>query len=355
MRRRSRIGERHRVRPTAPRLLAGVLVSALLWPHPSAARDGIVVKLATLVPNRSVWGNPLREMSAEWKAATEGRVTVRLYPDGVAGDDPDLVRKMRIGQLQAATLTVTGLAEIDPAFALFEIPLFFDSYEEFFHLVAKMEPLFRKRLKSRGFVLLHWAHAGWINLFTTRPVTTVDEFKQLKFFVWAGNDSLVSWWRDNGFRPVPLAATDILTGLQTGMIEALPSTPLAALSLQWFRSTPHMLDLSFAPLIGATVMTERAWNKISPVDQEALLAIARHTEGRFRREIPQQDRVAVAEMEKRGLTVTRVVGTEAEAKWREAAQSFAANMRDALVPSEVFDLALGERELYRRRSEATGA
>ncbi len=342
-------GSRWRDRRRATRFLAWSCLVALLWPQASHARQALVVRLATLVPDRSVWGKPLREMSAEWKAATESRVTVRLYPGGVAGDDPDLVRKMRIGQLQAATLTVTGLAEIDSAFALFEIPLFFDSYEEYFHVLEKMEPLLKERLKSKGFVFLHWGHAGWINLFTTRPVATVAELRQLKLFVWAGNDSMVSWWKDNGFRPVPLAVTDIPTGLQTGLIEALPSTPLAALFLQWFRSTPYMLDLSFAPLVGATVMTDSSWRKISESDQETMLAIARRAGERFRKEIPQQDRVAVTEMEKRGLTVTRVVGTEAEAEWREVAQRFAANMRDAYVPSDVFDLGLRERDRYRQR------
>ena len=131
-------------------------------------------------------------------------------------------------------------------------------------------------------------------------------------FVWAGNDEMVGWWKRSGFRPVPLAATDIVTALQTEMVEAIPSTPSAALALQWFRFTPNMIDLAFAPLVGATVMTEKAWNLISEEDREVVLAATGEAGDRLAQEIPAHDVAAITEMEPRGLTVVPVLGTEAE-------------------------------------------
>lgn len=335
-------------RPRRIRPITVLLLALAAMGSPGRA-DELTVKLATLVPDRSVWGDPLREMGDAWRRETDGRVTLRIYPDGVAGDEPDMVRKMRVGQLHASTLTVGGLVEISPAFTAFEIPLFFASNEELAYVLERTEPHFREKLIERGFVLLHWAQAGWIHLFTTRTVATLDDFKQLDLFVWAGNDQMVTWWKKSGFRPVPLAATDIVTALQTGMVEALPSTPLAALALQWFRFTPNMIDLAFAPLVGATVMTERAWDRISVEDRPRVVAATLAAGRRLEEEIPAQDAAAVVEMKRRGLTVVPVLGTEAEADWNLAAGLFAANMRESFVPDDTFDVVLAARDEYRRR------
>lgn len=323
------------------------------WGRPLNSQSTNNIKLATLVPERSVWGNVLREMGADWKTATGGRVGMTIYPGGVAGDDPDVVRKMRIGQLHAGTLTLTGLTEIDDSFQVFGIPMFFRTYDEYFHVVEALQPELEKRLASKGFIFVHWGHGGWVHLFSTEPVRTIDDLRRLKLFVWAGSDRMVSWWKDNGFRPVPLALPDVVTGLQTGMIEAVPSTPLAALSLQWYRSTPNMLGLGFAPFLGATVMTQRAWNKLSTSDQQAILDVSRRAAARFRDEIPTQDANAVVEMEKRGLTVIRVEDPVLENRWRQEAEKFALNMRDTFVPPEIYDMAVRALSEFRSRQSPT--
>lgn len=328
--------------------IAALLVVGLISAS-AAASTGQVIKLATLVPDRSVWGNPLREMGAAWKEQTAGRISLRIYPDGIAGDDIAMVRKMRIGQLHAATMTIAGLTEIDPAFSVFAIPLFFSTDDELLHVLRKLEPELRRRLEDKGFVLLHWGHGGWLHLFSTKKVKTVDDFKTVKFFVWAGDDRMVRWWKDSGFRPVALAFTDIMPSLQTGVIEALPSTPLAALSLQWFNSAPNMLDLRLAPLVGATVMTSRAWKKISSADQRIVLNTARKAEVKLFNDIPPKDLVALSEMQKRGLAVTVVTGTPMESGWRDLALRFAERMRHSVVPPEILDAALREREAYRNQ------
>jgi TRAP-type C4-dicarboxylate transport system substrate-binding protein len=313
------------------------------------AEQSTTVKLATLVPERSVWGMLLKDLTEEWKTVTDGRVVTRIYPGGVAGDDPDIVRKMRIGQLQAATITVTGLSEIDDAFNVFSIPLFYESYDEYFHVLDSLEPVMRQRLEAKGFVFLHWGHGGWIHLFTTKPVDSVDDLRRLKLFVWAGSDRMVSWWKDNGFRPVPLALTDALPALQTGMIEALPSTPLAALSLQWYRQTPYMLDMGIAPLVGATVITKSAWNKIGPQDQEKILQASKRATETFAVEIPDQDASAITEMKQRGLTVNAPSDPATRQAWTDAAETFAAHFSNAFMPAEIYAMARKARDEFRSR------
>ena len=334
----------------AQTLAAAVLAGALALPAAvPAAPAPTVVKLASLVPDGSVWHKVLQGAGAEWTSATEGRVTLRIYPGGIAGDEPDMVRKMRIGQIQASALTVMGLSSIDDSFMVFAIPTMFESYGELLYVLDQMKPALMQRLEAKGFVLLNWGHAGWVHFFTKRPVDSVEMMRKLKMFVWAGDDRMVQMWKENGFQPVALAATDILTGIQTGMIEAYPTTPLAALSLQWYRSTPYMVEGGLAPLVGGLVITKAAWAKISEPDRTAILAACAKAEDRLEREIPGQDSVAVVEMTKRGLTVTKV-GPQAKAEWEKTAQAFATKMRGSLAPAAMLDLALKSRDAYRNQA-----
>lgn len=332
-----------------------LLITAISATAPAVA---VTVKLASLAPDGSVWDLAIEEMGAEWAEATDGRVRLRVYPGGVAGDESDVVRKMRIGQLHAAALTAGGLTDIDDAFRVFSIPMFFDSYEELYYVMDRMTPELSKRLEDKGYVLLNWAHAGWIHLFSTQPVTSLEQLKTTKLFVGAGDDRAVQWWKNNGYRPVPLATTDILTGLQTGMIEALPSPPLAALLLQWYKRAPNMLDIGLAPLVGATIVQKRVWQSIDEGDRKSLLAAAAVLGETLEREVPGQDAESVAEMEKRGLKVVRVDDPERMKSFRTAAAEFAERVRGDRLPPEILQLAQEARAAYRSEQaagEATAA
>ncbi len=330
-------------------LVAALTLAALTASGPMAAAT---FKLATLVPDGSVWDKALKRMGSDWKSASDGRVVLRIYPGGVAGDESTVLRKMRIGQLDAATLSVIGLSEIDPAFDALSVPLFYDSYEELFFVMERLEPILRQRLEAKGYHLLHWGHAGWVHLFSTKPLKTLDDLRKRKIFVNAGEEEMVRWWKDRGFKPVPLASTDIMTGLQTGLIDVLPTTPLAALSLRYFRLTPNMHELGIAPLIGATIVTRRAWSRLSEADRSAGLKAGKKIDEWLRGEIPDQDRTAVAEMSKRGLTVHPSPDAEA---WEQAAWEFAQSMRGDMVPADVYDLAITERQAFRDQQSAETA
>jgi TRAP-type C4-dicarboxylate transport system substrate-binding protein len=340
-------------RSTVPAVLCAAalaLTVVTLAPAPAAAQPQII-KLATLVPEGSVWDKSMRDMGAQWAAGTQGRVVLRVYPGGVAGDEPDLVRKMRIGQLQAAAVTTAGLANIDPAFNVFNIPMFFTSYPELYATLDKLTPLLKRRLEAKGFVLLAWGHGGWVYFFTKQPVASAEGLRKTKMFVWAGDDQMVALWRQLGFQPVALAATDIMTGLQTGMIDAYPTTPLLGLTLQWYRSTPNLVGMGLAPLVGGLIMTKQAWAKISEPDRARILESCRRLEQRLKVEVPRQDTSAVAEMKKRGLRVNVVSGANVT-EFRRAAEEFANGMKGIRVPPDILGLARRERDAYRQKSGA---
>lgn len=325
-------------------LMAAALVLCALSTNPAS---GEPLKLATLVPEGSIWDKSLREMGDQWRRETEGRVSLRIYAGGVAGSESDILRKMRIGQLHAATLTIVGLEEIDRAFSVLSMPMFYDSYDEFLYVLDGLAPRLEERLEAHGYALLQWAHGGWVRFFSRSPVLGIEDLRRQKIFVTAGADEMVTMWRENGFRPVPLAPTDIMIGFQTGMIDVMVMTPLVALSMQWFRQASYMTETGFAPLTGATIVNLRDWNKIEEGDREIVLRDAAKAEKRQREVIPEQDRIAVDEMSKRGLEVTASVKST---QWHSTAARIAESMRRKMVPQDFYDVAVRLREEYRAKN-----
>ena len=321
-----------------------VLILWLVLPAPAGAQS-VPVKLASIVPTGSVWDKELARLAQEWSQATAGRVTLTVFTGGSQGDEPTVLRKMRLDALQAASLTGVGLAGLDPAFNVFSLPFFFESYDELNAVIDAMTPELRRRVAARGFELLGWGHGGWLQLFSTKPVANLADLKAIKLYTSAGDDRMTQWYKANGFQPRAMAMTDILTGLSTRMIEGLPTPPLAAMAFQWNRHTPYMLEIGLAPVIGATVVSRRAWNKVSAADRPKLLQSAGALDQRLRATVPAQDAFAVLLMRQQGLTVTKANPAE----WRKEAESLYATMRGQIVPADIFDLATRERDRFRQR------
>jgi TRAP-type C4-dicarboxylate transport system substrate-binding protein len=341
-------------RPSLRALLTAVLLVALLGPLAIGA-EAQRIKMATLSPDGSPWDTILKKMGERWSAETGDRVSLTIYPGGVAGDEPDIVRKMKIGQYQAAALSVAGLADIDEYFTVFEVPLFFDTYPEMRSVLESLTPTLSGRLEDKGFTLLGWGYVGWVYFFTAKPVTALEDLQKLKIFTWAGDETMVQWWRRNGFKPVALAATDIMTGLETGLIEAISVPPLYAMQTQYYKQAPYMADLGLAPMIGAIVISKRTFDRMSAADQKAVLAASQEASEKVLDQIPKLDETAIKLMQSQGLEVTAVRDSEYSKQWLEAAARFANDMRGTIVPIPVFDEAVAARDAFRKRSAGEGS
>ncbi|HSL24204.1 MAG TPA: TRAP transporter substrate-binding protein DctP [Vicinamibacterales bacterium] len=323
-----------------PLLVAGAVASV-------PAQQQRVIRIASLAPARSVWDNALQQMRSDWARATEGRVRGTVYPSGQQGDENTVLLKLQSGTIEAAAFTLNGLARIDPAFNVFSIPLFFQSYPELNHVLARLTPSLRERVEKRGYALLHWGHAGWVRFFSTKPVKTLDDLKALKMWTTAGDDEMIAIYQRHGYRPIGLPTTAILTGLTSGMIEAVPTTPTVMLFSQWYGRARYMLDVPVTPFIGATVISLRAWRAIDENDRAAILQAAKTVEARLEREIPKHDDESVQVMRRKGLIVTTTSGDG----WSAEGQRFADAMK-GLVPDDFYAAALRERDAFRRQGAA---
>ena len=347
-----------RKRQRAPFLRFSLLLALLLVAAAAAApagAAGFTIKMATLSPHGSPWDGFFESMGQDWEKGTDGRVSLTIYPGGVAGDEPDILRKMKIGQYHAAALSVSGLADISKDFTVFEIPLFFRSEQEMFHVLGELTPGLRAKLDEKGFVLLGWGYVGQVHFFTNRRARTVEEMQRLKIFTWAGDEAMTNWWRQGGFKPVALAATDIVTGLQTGMIDALAVPPIYAMSVQFFKRAKYFADIPLIPMMGAIVVTKRAWNRVSEADRKVLVEGGRRAENRIFETIPTIEQATIKLMASQGLEVVPIVGTEVEDDWKRIANDFAEDMRGKTVPEAIFDRATAVRDAYRKQQEAEAA
>jgi len=297
------------------------------------------IKIATLAPDGSVWYESLLEMGESWEKATEGAVKIKIYPGGVSGDEVDMVRKMRIGQLNCATITDVGLSAIIPEIAVFQMPMVFSSYEELDYvrdgLASKLEEL----LAAQGFIVLNWGDVGWVRIFSQEPVVYPEDLirQDQKIFVWAGKTESFNAWKAAGFHPVEVAATDIFMSLQTGIVNTFTTTPLVALSYQWFALAKNMCDLAYAPLCGATIITKDKWQEIPQDIRPVLMRAARSGGEKLKKEIRNMDNQAVEVMKQHGLVVHSVPDA-ARRQWAAMSKKYLyPELLNNKVPQSMYD------------------
>jgi TRAP-type C4-dicarboxylate transport system substrate-binding protein len=281
-----------------------------------APAHSLVIKLGTIAPEGSPWHDAILETAQKWKELSGGRVTVRVYPGAVAGDEKDMLRKIRIGQLHATALTSSTLLEIVPDIEAISLPMLVRTDGELDYVIEKLGPEFEARLAKKGFKVLNWSSTGWVYFFTKEPVTTPEDMRKRKLFFWGSDTTYIEVLKNWGFNPVPLGITDLLPALQTGLVDAFPSPPAAAVLFQMFTLAPHMTDLRWQPLPGTTVISMRQWNKIPADLRPALEGVARDVAARLQTRIRELEKQAIAVMIEHGLTV-HPVSPSVEEEWRK--------------------------------------
>ena len=329
-----------------PLLLLMILMTSLLGPVTAHAK--VTLKLATLAPENSTWWKALRQMGDEWSRITDGEVEVKIYAGGVVGNETAMVRKMSIGQLHGGQITNLGLNMYDLAPQVIQTPMLIRTDAELDYVMEAMIPTFEARLQEKGIIALNWGDAGWVHLFTKRPMVAPTEAKDFKIFAFEGDPEAVKLFTGIGFEPVVMPATDVLPSLQSGLITAFPSTRLGSLALQWFALAPNMLDVPWAPLVGATVLTQAGWDAIPEEHRDECRAAARRIGAEMSDTIRQQDVKSVGVMKKYGLTVTEV-DAATRAQWMSKGEETWSTMRGNIVPEEVFDEAKRLVEEYRSK------
>jgi len=279
------------------RLLFIIAAVLLLSPSTRAAD----IKVAIVAPEGSTWTNLLREWDKNLQARSGGRMKLTIYAGGVAGDEKDVIRKMQIGQLHAAGFTGVGLGTIYPAVRLFELPLFFKSYDEVDYVTGKLQKKMEDGFAAKGYVLLGWAEAGFVNIFSNTPIRSQKDMQGIKMWAWEGDPLVKAMYESFKVVPVPLSLVDVLTALQTNMIGAVYAPPLGAIAMQWHGKTKYVTDINLADSTGALLMSKKEFDKLPPADQKILKDTAREFSKKLIQATRADNSRSVAALKKQGL------------------------------------------------------
>ena len=328
-------------------LLMAVALAAML---PAGAEEPIKIRLGTLAPKGSSYHRALQEMGEKWKQAEAAGSSFTVFTDGTQGGEADMVRRMRVGQLNAALVSVVGLMEIDRSVtALQYMPMLFRDWAEVDYVREKLHAGLEQRLLDKGFVVLFWGDAGWVRFFSKEPSRTPSDFKKAKMFAWSGDTDQVELMKHMGYTPVPLETADILPGLQTGLVTAVPAGAYFALAGQFDTVAKHMLDLEWVPVVGAAVITKKTWDQLSARGREQLRSAAEVAGVKIRTHARKEDLEAVEAMRNRGLDVYRPT-PEVKEQWRQMAEGAYPRIRGGMVPADMFDQVRAAVAEYRKQN-----
>lgn len=272
-----------------------------------------VIKFATVAPKASTWMNIMEQLDAEVQKATGGQVKFKFYPGGVQGDEKDVIRKIRIGQLHGGGFTGVGMGQILPTSRLLDLPYLFRNAAEVDTVLEGMFPTFAGLFEDKDFVLLGWAEVGFVHFFTKNPVRSLGDLGKQKLWLWEGDPLAGAYFQELGLKPVPLALPDVLTSFQTGMINGAYASPYGASVLQWQTRVKFVSDPPMACAAGAVLVSRKAWDQIPAQFQPKVKEIARRKLRQLTAASRKDNQTALDAFVKAGITRVRPA-SDAEAQ-----------------------------------------
>jgi TRAP-type C4-dicarboxylate transport system substrate-binding protein len=311
-----------------------------------AARTGkaapkVHLRLATLAPAQSSWMNTFQAIAREVRERTGGAVELKLYGGGVMGDEAAMVRKLRTGQLDGAAVTSVGLGAIDPRLLVLQLPMVFRGYDELDRARARMAPTFAKALGDAGFVLAGWGDVGPGYIFSNRAIATPADVRAAKMWVWDADPVAQATMAAMGARAVKLTVPDVLPSLQTGVVDAFTNSPYGAIALQWHTRVKFVTNLKLSMIVGGTVISKEAWEKLAPAHRQLIHEIGEREHVTLLKKIRDDNDAAIRTLQAKGI---QVVAPQDLPAWKKAADQ----AREGLQ-GKLFDKALVDEMLAAAR------
>jgi TRAP-type transport system periplasmic protein len=297
-----------------------------------------VLKIATLAPDGSTWHRAFREVARLVKERTDGAIETRIYAGGTMGDEAQMVRKMRTGQLDGGAVTSVGLGDINKQLLMLQLPLLFRNNEELDKVRTAMSDKFAKLLLDGGFVLSGWGDVGFGYLFSNTPIKAPSDAKATKMWVWDDDPVSKETMKVAGVNATPLGVPDVLPSLQTGVIDAFINSPYGAIALQWYTKAAYITNLKLAVTIGGSVLTAKTWDSLSPEYQEVITAVATEANNKLLKRIRSDNKKATATLVEKGLTV---VEPEDFSAWLDVSVKVRENLTGPLFDESLVTEMLG--------------
>jgi TRAP-type C4-dicarboxylate transport system substrate-binding protein len=294
------------------------------------------IRIATLAPRSSDLVRGFVRIDKGLRKVTGNKWGIKLYPSGVAGDEKDIIRKMRVNQMDGTVVTSVGLSQILKELAVLTAPLAIETYDQVERVQAHFNEDWAKKLGENGFKLAGWGEIGMIRYFSKAPLYKMTDLKKMRPWVWPDSHTMKSMWHAVGVTGVPLGVPEVYGALQTGMIDSCTSSALGVIALQWFSKLTHVTQRTQGPLIGGMVFSNEKWQSI-PEDVRKQLEeqIATHYKGDVRN-IREDDKTAYNNLIKRGYV--SVPFTDAgEKEYQEIAKKARESLVGRVYSREMLD------------------
>jgi TRAP-type C4-dicarboxylate transport system substrate-binding protein len=311
---------------SSTRALQALLFLAILFGASLAFAGKTHIKFATLAPEGSSWMKQMRQFSKEVSKQTNNEVALKFYPGGVSGDEKDVIRKMRIGQLHAAGFTGVGLGEILPEVRVLDLPFLFNTDEEVEHVYKKMNAYFSKRFEDKGYVLIGWVPVGWIHFYSKSKISSVKDLRQTKSWMWEGDPLVKATYKSLKVSPHPLSITDVLMSLQTGMIDTVYASSMGALALQWFTKVKYISQLRMGYATGGVLMRKKRFDRLPKNHQETIMSLGEKYMNKLVKKIQEDNDKAMGVMQKNGLKSAEFPNPENMKKFHKAGEKVRKNL-----------------------------
>ena len=283
------------------RALCCAFLLTTLVPITAVAAPEHVLKFATLAPAGSTWMNLLEDWAEEVKAQSNGRLAFKFYPGGVQGDEPDVLKKMRFNQLQGGAFSGYGIGRIYSPARVMELPFLFNNFEEIDHVRAHFMPEFEAGFHDNGYELLGWMEIGFVHMFSTEPVSSLEDMRSRRVWLWQGDPMGQAFFKASGISPVPLSIVDVYTSLSTGLVDTVYCTPLASIALQWFTKTRYVSSVSLTNAMGGLVVSRRFFDRLPQDLQQILKTTGREAGEKLVTATRLDNAKSKAELKERGL------------------------------------------------------
>ncbi|MBI4677318.1 MAG: TRAP transporter substrate-binding protein DctP [Elusimicrobia bacterium] len=325
---------------------ACVALAVLGWSSmlPSGSFAQKVIKFATLAPEGSTWMKVLGELNAELVEKSGGKLRFKIYAGGVSGDEKDVVKKMRIGQIHAAGFTGVGIGEVAPRLRILDAPWLFNTAAEVEAVRQRFDKEFIQALADAGYVLLGWTDLGSVYVFSKTPFKGPEDMKKAKMWVWEGDPIAEAAYKAMGLSPVPLSVVDVLSSLQTGLIDAVYGPPMGVIALQWHSRTKHIYAVPMAEASGAVLLSRRFFDALAPEERKVLLEVSSKHLKRLL-EMTRKENAAALEtlVKKQGLVLSEKPSPETMKLYRELGTKARKELAGRLYPADL--LARVEKSL----------
>lgn len=313
-----------------------------------AAPQQHLIKLATLAPENSNWVKAVRAIDAEVRQQTGGAVGFKIYPGGVQGDEDVMLRKIRVGQLQAAGIGGQGVSQIFPDILALEMPFLFNSYDEIDYVLAQMDQFYKQGYENNGFVLLGWADLGFVYILSQKPVRGAKDVEAAKVWRLEGEPITDVLFRKAGVSSVPLAIPDVLLGLQTNLVEVVYASPTAAIVLQWFTRVKYLTHLPINYTLGVVLIDAKVFGQLSPEHQQVLLQVAWKHMGQMNLQNRQDNEQALQVMLDHGVELVEPPPAEIQT-FKQLVEESKPELVGKAFSQESFDLVQKHLAEYRQQ------